>query len=218
LTQDCFFKQFQHRIIDWYQQEGREFYWRTTNLNPWQWLFLELLLIRTKAETVETVIHSLLEKYFNPQVVVQTNSLDLENDLKYLGLYRQRSSALKQIAKSIITKHNGAVPLEQSSLAALPHVGLYISNAVLCFCHGKRRPIVDSNIARVLTRYHGLDLPNDVREKWLWDLAEEMLPDEKWLEYNFGLLDFGAKVCKKRKPKCILCCLRDVCKFTNKFV
>jgi A/G-specific adenine glycosylase len=131
--------------------------------------------------------------------------------LKYLGLYKQRRVALKLISERIINEHNGAVPLNEAALISLPHIGRYISNAVLCFCQGQKRPIVDSNIARVIVRFHGIDMPKDTREKWIWDLANKMLPDKKWIQYNYGIIDIGALFCKTQKPICQKCCLEDLC-------
>lgn len=208
-------KEFQKRVIFWYRQKGRVFYWRTHALNAWQWLVLELLLKKTRAETVERAFPSLVAKYSEPKVVVQASDLELESDLRNLGLYRQRRMALKLIAEKILSEHSGRTPSDQASLASLPHVGLYITNAVLCFGHGKRRPVVDSNIARVLTRFHGLEMPKDAREKWIWKLAEKFLPSKNYREYNYGLLDLGALICKKRNPKCSICCLKDICSYAK---
>jgi len=204
-------EEFQQRVIVWYRREGRVFYWRTHVLNCWQWLVLEILLKRTRAETVEKVFPTLIAKYSEPKVVVHTSDLELENDLRYLGLYRQRREAFKVVAERILKEHEGQIPLDPVALASIPHVGLYISNAVLCFCANQRRPVVDSNVARILTRDHGLDMPKDARERWIWELAEEMLPREFWREYNYGLLDIGAVICRKKDPKCPLCCLKDIC-------
>jgi len=209
-------KEFQRRVISWFHQKGRVFYWRKNILNTWQWLVLELLLKRTRAETVEKVFPSIVAKYFEPKIVIDTNDLELERDLKHLGLYRQRRAALKQIAKKILAEHGGVTPSDQASLNALPHVGSYISNAVLCFGQGQRVPVVDSNVARVLTRFLGLEMPKDVRETWIWELAERMLPDENWIEYNYGLIDTGAIVCRKKKLICPSCCLEDLCAYIKK--
>jgi len=210
-------KEFQKRVISWYRQKGRVFYWRTRTLNIWQWLVLELLLKKTRAETVERAFPSLVAKYPEPKVVVQASDLELESDLRNLGLYRQRRVALKVIAEKIISEHDGVIPSDLASLIAIPHVGLYIANAVLCFGQGQRRPVVDSNVARVLTRFHGLEMPKDAREEWIWELAEKMLPEKNWKEYNYALLDLGALVCKSKEPRCSHCCLKVICKSAKKY-
>src|SRR3990172_2985285 len=103
----------------------------------WQWLVLEILLMRTKAETVEKIFPSFILKYFDPKIITQVENNELENDLKYLGLYRQRQKGLKLIAEKIQYVYGGQVPSDITSLASLPHVGPYISNAVLFFGLGQ---------------------------------------------------------------------------------
>ena len=142
---------------------------------------------------------------------MQTIDTKLEEDLKVLGLQRQRRTALKRIAEKIVVEYSGKVPLDYDSLMSLPHVGRYIANAVLCFSRNQKRPIVDVNAARVLTRFHGLEMPKDAREEWIWKLAEEMLPEKNWKEYNYGLLDLGALICKSEKIRCCDCCAQYLC-------
>ncbi len=204
-------KEFQQRLISWYAKEGRKFYWRNKKLTPWQWLVLELLLKRTRAETVEKFYPKFIKKYNNPQKVNQTTDEELEQDLKFLGLQRQRRTALKRITEKIIANHNGKVPLDYESLMSIPHVGRYITNAVLCFSQNQKRPIVDVNVARILTRFHGLEMPKDTREEWIWKLAKEMMPEKKWKKYNYSLLDFGAIVCTSKNPKCVKCIISRSC-------
>ena len=216
LLQKHCIEEFQQRVIALYNLEGRVFYWRTHFLNCWEWLVLEILLKRTRAETVERVFPTLISKYSEPSIVLHTSDLELENDLRYLGLYRQRRKTFKLVAERILKEHGGQVPLDLIALSSIPYVGLYISNAVLCFCNNQRRPIVDSNIARVLTQFYGLVMPKDAREKWIWEIAEKMLPDKNWREYNFGLLDLGSMICKKKTTECSRCCLEDICTHVKK--
>ncbi|MFX1521764.1 MAG: hypothetical protein ACFFCD_17805 [Promethearchaeota archaeon] len=208
-------REFQKRLILWFKKEGRKFYWRTQTLGPWQWLVLELLLKRTRAETVEKFFPSFIEKYHRPEIVVQTSDLELEKDLRFLGLQRQRRVALKRIAEKITSAYKGKVPVDYDSLLSLPHIGRYIANAILCFSQSQRRPIVDINVGRVLTRFHGLEMPKDAREKWIWELAEKMLPNRNWEEFNYALLDLGATVCRN-KPKCNICYVNYSCKYSTK--
>ncbi|TRZ49405.1 MAG: hypothetical protein D4S01_08645 [Dehalococcoidia bacterium] len=204
-------KEFQKCLISWYKKEGRNFYWRTQALSPWQWLVLELLLKRTRAETVEKFFPSFIAKYHRPEVVVEASDQELEEDLKFLGLQRQRRVALKRIAEKITRAYNGKVPVDYDSLLSLPYVGRYIANAVLCFSQNQRRSIVDINVARVLTRFHGLEMPKDAREEWIWELAKKTLPEKNWKEYNYALLDLGAKICKSKEPRCSQCWVQSIC-------
>jgi adenine-specific DNA glycosylase len=160
---------------------------------------------------VEKFFPSFIKKYRQPEIVMKASDLELESDLRFLGLQRQRRVALKGIAEKIVSTYSGKTPIEYHSLMSLPHVGCYIANAVLCFSQSQRRPIVDTNVARVLTRFHGLAKPKDAREKWIWELAEKMLPKKNWEKYNYALIDLGALVCKSEEPRCYHCCIQSIC-------
>lgn len=208
-------RDFQRDVIAFYRANGRKFYWRTNLLSPWQWLVLELLLKRTRAEAVQGFFPSFIRTYHKPGVVCDASPGKLRSDLEQLGLGRQRCAALKTIAARLLEDFDGRPPAEETSLLSIPHVGLYISHAVLCFGYGQRWPVVDSNVARVLSRVYGLPLPRDAREKWIWDIAELVLPNKDCRDYNYGLLDIGATVCKSRAPECPRCYLRTICTYSR---
>jgi A/G-specific adenine glycosylase len=211
-------KEFQKCLLKWFKKNGRSFFWRREHLNLWQWLVLEILLKRTRAETVEKFFPSFIAKYSNPKIIIQTEDQELENDLRFLGLQSQRRISLKKIAETIVRNYGGKTPLEYDSLISLPYVGRYVANAVLCFSQNQRRPIVDVNIARVLSRFNGLEMPKDVREEWIWELADRMLPDKNWKEYNYALIDLGARVCKTKNPICSECWILPMCAKGNEFL
>lgn len=198
-------------MIKWYRRKGRTFYWRTHVLNGWQWLVLEILLRKTRAEAVDKIFPSLIAKYFGPTAVLAVSDGDLEDDLRILGLYRQRREILKRIATEIVDRYDGLTPAEEHSLASLPGIGPYITNAVLCFGHGERRAVVDINVARVLTPFQGMEIHRSAARKRLQELAEKMLPARNWKEYNYGLLDLGAVFCRSKTPSCLTCYLKDIC-------
>ena len=85
-------------------------------------MFLELLLKKTRAEAVNKVFPSLVEKYGDPKSVIKSSDVDIENDLKVLGLYRQRTKAVKMVASQILTLHKGKVPPDEKALLSLSGV------------------------------------------------------------------------------------------------
>ncbi len=89
----------QNQIISWYEKNGRSFSWRNSELTSWQWRLLESLLKRTKAELVETMYISFINKYNTPHKILETNENELEADLRPIGLQKQRKIALSARAK-----------------------------------------------------------------------------------------------------------------------
>jgi len=208
---NCLIKKFHQVILSWYSKNGRNYFWRSIELSPWQWIFLESCLKRTKAETVNKYGFNLLRKYCKPEYVIKSDKKDLIKDLRPLGLYNQREIALKKIANIIINEYNGKIP-DDENLLKIPYIGNYISNAVLCFSYNKKVPLIDVNISRVLTRVFDLPVPKDLRNRNIIVFANALLPIDDIKNYNYGLIDIGALYCKS-KPVCNKCCLKNMCKY-----
>lgn len=194
----------------WFRCHGRALPWRARP-SPYGILLAEVLLRQTRAEMVARVWPSLVEQFSDPVALANAELSTVRSLVARLGLGNQRAQALLDIARAIVTIHGGQIPATLGELSALPHVGMYISHAVLCFGYGRRVPIVDTNVMRVLARIFGLQPPKDIRRaKEVWALATALLPANH-VEHNYGLLDFAASICKSRGPLCSECALSKVC-------
>ena len=209
---------FQEEVVLWYKANGRSFSWRTQELNEWKWLVLEILLKKTRAETVDKHYEVFINKYDTPKKLHLACIEELESDLKKFGLYKQRIEALKLIAAAVVNDYECSVGdyLLNTDLKEMKHVGLYTYNAVQCFHFGKRVQLVDVNIARIITRFLDIGMPKDLRSNWIWCMAGMFLPLEDYIDYNYGLLDMGALICKK-KPFCTACPLFARCTSAGKY-
>ncbi|HVR82625.1 MAG TPA: A/G-specific adenine glycosylase [Luteimonas sp.] len=129
-----------------------------------------------------------------------------------LGYYA-RASNLHAAAKRCVEVHDGELPCDLDALMALPGIGRSTAGAILAQAWGERFPILDGNVKRVLARWHGIDgwpgLP--AIEKRLWTLAEQHLPDARLADYAQAQMDFGATLCTRHDPACVLCPLQSGC-------
>lgn len=198
----------------WGEANRRDFYWRSRPLLPFEMLVVEVLLARTRAESVPPVARSLLERYPTPGELARASLQDVESILRPLGLYRKRARSLIELARVLEERYSGSVPERLEELLDLPYVGRYAASAFLCFHHGKRLPVVDANIVRVFRRCFGLTAPTGKTEaaEDYWALARSLVPTKAPALFNWTLLDLGAVVCTPRKPKCEECPLRRGCR------
>jgi A/G-specific adenine glycosylase len=197
-------------IIDWHFGNERRFIWRNTD-DAFTILVAEVMLQRTQASQVARVIGEFLRVCPTPKAVVSQESEVLDRLLHGLGMTR-RNRRLTDICNVLIERHGGEIPGDFESLSALPGVGPYTANAVLCFAFGQDVAIVDENVVRVLTRVFGVKAAssrprNDPR---FWALASSLVPKSKSREYQFALLDFAAMVCTSRTNH-LGCPFIDVC-------
>jgi A/G-specific adenine glycosylase len=208
-------------FVKWFRAFGRDFPWRKRGTSPYKILVTEMLLRQTRASNVRSIWDSFLEHYPNVRVLSSAKRGRLVKQLRVLGFGNQRAEALVLASSWIIQNHNGKVPSSLDQLLKIPHIGEYSARAILCFAHGKKFEIVDSNVLRFFSRYYGLNLNADNRRNRIaWQIARETLPRTGKLakEHNYGLLDFTAEICKSEKPVCEKCPLAKRCKWVLKQV
>jgi A/G-specific adenine glycosylase len=200
----------------WYRRHARDLPWRNTR-DPYAILVSELMLQQTQVLRVVPRWHTFLAQFPTLQHVAEANVGQVEAAWEGLGYYA-RARNLHRTAR-LVTRDgadaNAALPADASSLAALPGIGRYTAGAISSFAYGRRAPIVDTNVARVLQRVF---LPRARRkvattERALWLLAERSLPRHGaavWT-HNQALMEIGALVCTARVMHCERCPVRSVC-------
>lgn len=204
---------FSTAILEWYEKYGRHYLWRLQK-DPYKILVAEIMLQQTNADKVEPVYTEFINKFPDSRTLAQSDMQDLKEELKPLGL-EYRVARLKNIAQKLVMEHDGKVPSTEEGLKALPGVGRYIANAVLCFAYSERMALVDVNVIRLYSRVFGIKSrtrrPRDDKEVWFF--ATEMLPQDNFKEYNLALLDFSARICKLKNPICTSCPVSGTCRW-----
>jgi A/G-specific adenine glycosylase len=129
-----------------------------------------------------------------------------------LGYYA-RGRNLHKSAQIIVEKHHGEFPRGFEQILELPGIGRSTAAAICALAYHERRAILDGNVKRLLARYCGVEgwAGNKKVEEQLWQNAEALLPPRDVATYTQALMDMGATVCTRSKPKCVLCPLQDAC-------
>jgi A/G-specific adenine glycosylase len=212
---------FQENILEWYVVNGRTFPWRKKGLTHYQYIIAEVLLQRTKAETIAKFFLPFLKEFPNWKILANADIKKLEEYLKPVGLSRQRSKRLMSLANEMI-KRNGKLPRNRKELESIPFIGQYIANAVELIIYNKPSPLIDVNMSRLLERYFGKRKMADIRyDPYLQKLSYKIANHEKAKEVNWAILDFAALICKAPKPICKYCQFTATCPYfkevKNKF-
>jgi A/G-specific adenine glycosylase len=209
-------KKFQSSIIEWYKLRSRRLPWRLTN-DPFKILVAEFLLQKTDVEKVKPVYEEFLRHWPSSEKLSQARLSSLSKCLHPLGL-KYKAERLKSTAKILLKKSRGQVPQSEDKLLELPGVGRYIASAVQCFAFNKHKAVLDTNVIRILERIFGIqskkNRPRD--DLILWNFAQKLVPKKNAKDYNWGLLDYGALVCKSKKPLCWECGLKNICIFYDR--
>lgn len=201
---------FQREVINYYIIRGRkEFPWRNTK-KPWEILLSEILLRKTTARQVVPIYKNLIR--YTTKQISQLDQQELINLLSPIGMYKIKSKQISIISK--IINDIGEKNLEDENfLLSLPGIGNYTKNCVQCFAYDKPKPALDTNMIRILNRVFDLR-KKKARERDdnnYWDFAEKIMPIINCREFNYGILDIGAEICRARNKKCGNCNLRKIC-------
>ncbi|WP_201328245.1 HhH-GPD family protein [Thermotomaculum hydrothermale] len=174
-------------------------------------MIAEFMLHRTRAEQVVPVYNEFTKKYPDVFALVCANSDDIRKVTEHLGLHWRSEHFIKS-AKYIVEKHNGELPEDYKDLRKIPGIGEYIAGAILTVCFNKPTPVVDSNIARFINRFYGLNLKGEIRrKKEIVQKAKEIFNHDNPGQLLFAMVDFTALVCKPQKPNCDSCPLKFLC-------
>lgn len=200
-------------LSSWAADNGRKFRWRRDEAGDYEKIVVEVLLQRTTAAAVARFFDHFMARYPGWQALAEASEDELETLLKPLGLWRRRARSLGGLARYAAAR-GGDFPGDPLLHAEIPAIGQYVSNAVLMFQHGQRRPLLDTNMARVLERVVRPRRLADIRhDPWLQAAAAWLVDSPRPLRVNWAVLDFAAVICKPRKPLCCSCPARSYCAF-----
>ena len=204
-------KKFRRLILEWGEDNIREYPWRE-NRTPYRVLISEVLLTRTKADQVVPVYEHFMKTYPTIKDFLKIDISKVKEIIRSLGLLF-RADMLKEISKKVKKDFDGKIPESLSKLKSLKGIGDYGGNAILCFGFGQKRPILDANFIRVYERALNVKPKTKTakKDKFLWDFATEILPNDKFMIYNYAILDLGGQICRARKRECDLCPINSIC-------
>jgi len=200
-------------ITVWSRVLGRHFPWREQDAGAYHKIVAEVLLQRTRAETVGSFYDAFFARYPDWRSLANASVDELEGVLRPIGLWKRRAASLRALAEFAVER-DGVFPRSRRLHAQIPAVGQYVSNAIALFQHGKRRPLLDVNMARVIERYiHPRKLVDIRYDPWLQEASAWLVKRGDPVEINWAILDFGALICRARSPLCPECPLHRNCHY-----
>ena len=199
-------------LIDWHADAGRHDLPWQQDPTPYRVWVSEIMLQQTQVASVIRYYGRFLERFPQVRAVAEAPVDEVLHLWSGLGYYA-RARNLHRAAVRILEDHAGELPTGFAELAALPGIGRSTAGAILALSAGVRFPILDGNARRVLARYFAVAGARGERacEARLWELAERCTPDVRIAEYTQAIMDLGATVCVRRRPRCAQCPLHEGC-------
>ena len=172
-----------------------------------------MLSAQTTDISVNKVTDVLFQKYKTVDDYINCDIKELEDDLRFIGLYKNKAKNIKLLCQKIKDDYNGQVPMKRKDLESLPGVGRKTANVVLS--EGFRIPAiaVDTHVSRVAKRLKLAYLNDDV-----WTVEQKLMrkfPRERWHKLHHQMVFFGRYHCKAQAPDCGNCQLKKICRYPN---
>ena len=207
---------FGKRLRAWYRRSARDLPWRRTR-DAYRILVSELMLQQTQVSRVVPKYHEFLRTFPSLASIARSEPARVLEAWSGLGYYA-RARNLHKLAREVTAdgaRSRVRLPSEPAALRTLPGIGAYTAGAVASFAYEVRAPLVDTNVARVLSRVFAPALspkrPRDLKR--LWMIAESTLPrtgNATWT-HNQALMELGALVCTARIAHCHRCPVSRIC-------
>ena len=204
---------FAQAVLTWYDKFGRKHLpWQQNKTLYGVWLS-EVMLQQTQVATVIPYFERFVKTFPNLTALADAPLDEVLHLWTGLGYYA-RARNLHKAAQVMRDQYCGKFPTEFEQVLALPGVGRSTAGAILSSCLNAPYAILDGNVKRVLSRYFAVNgWPGEKKtEDRLWQLTGEVTPNAQVADFNQAMMDLGAMVCTRSKPKCSLCPLQSNCR------
>lgn len=198
------------RILDEFDRLFPDAQCELVHDNELQLLIAVMLSAQTTDASVNKLTKTLFQKYQSVEDYANAPIEQLENDLRTIGLYRNKAKNVKAMAQQLMSNFHGEVPCDHEALQTLSGVGRKTANVVVS--EGFKVPAiaVDTHVERISKRL-GFALKKDsvltVEKKLM-----KAIPKERWIKTHHQMIFFGRYHCKSLNPQCQDCRLIDICK------
>ena len=180
---------------------------------PYQLLVAVVLSAQCTDKRVNMTTPAIFARYPTVQHLAEAHYEELFELIKSISYPGNKTRHLIGMAKMLVEKFNGEIPLTVDELIQLPGVGRKTANVITSVVDNQPNMAVDTHVFRVAAR---IGLTTNAKTP----LAAEQqlvshLPTELIYIAHHWLILHGRYICVARKPKCEECGLRPACKYYN---
>ena len=178
---------------------------------PFQLLVAVILSAQTTDKSVNKVTPQLWQNYPTIADLAAANVVDVENDLRTIGLDKNKARNIVKTARAVLQDFDGVVPKSHKELESLPGVGHKTANVVLAEIYKVPSIAVDTNFSRVAKR-----LNISAQDASVTEIEHDLMkkiPKRDWIVTHHRLIFFGRYFCLAKNPKCAICPVQSYCKY-----
>lgn len=178
--------------------------------NSFELVIAVLLSAQCTDVLVNKVTADLFQKYKTPEDYLAVDLEELQNDIRSIGLYRNKAKNIQKLCQKLLDDHGGEVPQTRAELEALAGVGRKTANVVMSVAFNEPAIAVDTHVERVSKRLGICRWKDSVLE--VERTLMKRVPKNEWSETHHRMIFFGRYHCKARNPNCPECPLLEMCR------
>jgi len=176
---------------------------------PLQLMVATILSAQCTDKQVNIVTKDLFKKYKRAADFAAVGLEELQNDIRRIGLFRNKAKSIQNACRTLVEHHKGKVPQTMPELVALAGVGRKTANVILGNAFDiNEGVVVDTHVARLCDRLKITSAKTP--EKIEKDLVK-LVPREHWTLFSHWIIWHGRRRCNARKPDCPNCEIRELC-------
>jgi len=207
------------RLLGWYDAHHRDLPWRVppselakgTRPDPYRVWLSEIMLQQTTVEAVKPYFRKFLEKWPGVTDLAAAEPDEVMKAWAGLGYY-SRARNLKKCADFVASELGGEFPDSEEGLRELPGVGAYTAAAIAAIAFGRSAAVIDGNVERVMSRLYEIRTPLPDAKPEIRVLLECLVPQDRPGDFAQAMMDLGATICTPKRPRCMLCPVREDCR------
>ncbi|MEH7391121.1 endonuclease III [Bacillus sp. JJ1474] len=178
--------------------------------NPFELVIAVALSAQCTDVLVNKVTKNLFQKYKTPEDYLNVPLEELQEDIRSIGLYRNKGKNIQKLCRMLLDDYNGVVPHDRDELTKLPGVGRKTANVVVSVAYGVPAIAVDTHVERVSKRLAICRWKDSVLE--VEKTLMKKVPMDKWSVTHHRMIFFGRYHCKAQNPQCESCPLLEICR------
>ncbi len=203
---------FARRLLAWWDVHGRKNLPWQRERTPYRVWVAEIMLQQTRARTVVPYFERFVARFPDVESLARADLDEVLHLWSGLGYYA-RARNLHRAADVVVRDHGARFPDDVADVQGLPGIGRSTAAAIVAQGYGRRAAILDANVKRVLARRHRVAgaVSSVATLDELWRMAESHTPAERAADYTQAIMDLGATVCRRTRPRCSDCPVRNDC-------
>jgi A/G-specific adenine glycosylase len=201
-------------LLAWYDRHRRRLPWRAPpgeRADPYRVWLSEIMLQQTTVKAVAPYFRDFLARWPTVEALAAAPLDEVLHAWQGLGYYA-RARNLHRCAQVVTREHGGRFPAEESALRKLPGIGEYTAAAIAAIAFGRKATVVDGNVERVVARLFAVEAALPAAKGELRALAATLTPERRAGDFAQAMMDLGAGICTRPRPRCVLCPWREPCR------